>query len=403
MDLQPHQARVHATMEDEARARLCADPAGYRRAPSLITADTAAQWMQDAIHYENGHLIVWIGDNYPSRVLAPQGVILKACLEGRPAILRHLTEVKYCLSVSSAILGVARYQSPQLARQIFSAMVPGITLEELRELVIEVCKEDEYWLMRSFDESYEITAANVAHGDACRMLGIVCENGNLELAVWLASRFEFGTRDIARKWLHNVCSEGHMHIMKWLTDRFRLTAAHIREYNVFFDVCWSGDLDFVRWTVRRFGLTARDARKDNHHILWSMCVTHQVRVAAWIITHFGLGRPGSNLSLVTLMRYAVTDTQYLRIIRLVEKTQSIRLGTRQCNHTVRTAIRRAHINVLRWVAHRYGLMREDTAARLALPAWLDRIWRESVRDAVWTEAGEVIAVQWPGAAVRNRR
>ena len=121
------------------------------------------------------------------------------------------------------------------------------------------------------------------------MLHHACVNGNLDLAVWLANRFEFQTRDITGKWLQTVCSDGHAHIMKWLTDRFHLTAAHIRARDVLLYACFSGDPAFVRWLVGRFGLTARDARVDHHRLLWCMCAAEQIQMTAWIMGHFGLG------------------------------------------------------------------------------------------------------------------
>ena len=131
METEPHfkysmylQACKHATMEDEARERLCADPAGYRRAPSLITAETAAGWLRRAIHYENCRLITWIYANYSMHVPPQQNLVVTVCLEGRPAILRHLTKARYYPSVSWMIHTVVRRQSPQRVRQIFSAVVP---------------------------------------------------------------------------------------------------------------------------------------------------------------------------------------------------------------------------------------------------------------------------------------
>ena len=112
------------------RARVCAEPTGFMEARSLITADTAAQWLRDAIRYENGYIINWIRDNYPSSAPTIQDLILMACLEGRPEILRRYSCMDHCQSVILAMLDVMRCQSPQRARRIFSAMMTAMTVEE---------------------------------------------------------------------------------------------------------------------------------------------------------------------------------------------------------------------------------------------------------------------------------
>ena len=141
-----------------------------------------------------------------------------------------------------------------------TAMMPRMTREERRRLVIELCEKDEYQLILLLDEGYEITAADVEHIDARQMLGYACVNGNLELAVWLANRFEFGAQDVVDIHLERVCSNGHARILGWLTDRFHLTAKYIRTRSMLFNACLSGDLDFVRWLVGRSDYGARRAR-----------------------------------------------------------------------------------------------------------------------------------------------
>ena len=294
---------------------------------------------------------------------------------------------------------VVKGQSQTQARQIRSATIPCMTAEEWCELMVKLCADNEYQLILALDECCAIATADVEHKEACAMLGLACRNGNLDLAVWLANQFEFRTQDILTR-LGSVCAGGHVQIMKWMTDRFRLTAAHIRARSVLLNACRSGDLDFVRWVVERFGLTARDARVDHHRLLWCVCASGRVQMTTWIVEHFGLGRPGSCPSLVSMKRYAsiyiTSDDYYLRAIRWLEKMQAVRLGSRGCQRLLWYAIKHKHINVIRWMAHRYDLTQKD----LALLVWGDR-WLNSVQDAVWTEAGDVVAVQWPEEIVRG--
>lgn len=337
----------------------------------------------------------------PARQLTYLDLKLMACLKGRFDILRQIHAEGYWIPLVSTMLDVLKGRSPPEIRQIYSAAAPCMTIEERNALLAELCKNDEYRLILLLDESREIRAADVEHKDACQMLNCACENGNLDLAVWLASRFEFRTQDVIEMELHHVCFKAHIHIMKWLTDRFRLGVAHVRARNILFNACMSGDIDFVRWVVGRFGLTARDARKDHHRLIWRMCTSGRVQVTAWIMEHFGLGRPGSSLSLVAVKRYAgiyvVPDEHYLRAVRWIERLQAIRLGSRGCHWLLRQAIKDEHINVIRWIVHRYDFTQKD----LALPRWFDHRWLNEVQDTVWTEAGEVVVVQWPEETARG--
>ena len=285
-----------------------------------------------------------------------------------------------------------------------TAMMPRMTREERRRLVIELCEKDEYQLILLLDEGYEITAADVEHIDARQMLGYACVNGNLELAVWLANRFEFGAQDVVDIHLERVCSNGHARILGWLTDRFHLTAKYIRTRSMLFNACLSGDLDFVRWLVGRFGLTARDAREDHHRLLRHVCMSGRAQVTAWIVAHFGLGRPGSDLSSAIMAQhvYARVDSEekYLRAIAWIEQMRPIRLGPRKCRRIIQYAVDNKYLNVIRWMAQRYGLTQTDMLVWLArgnmLPwlTWFKRSWL-SAQNAVWTETGDVVAAQWP--------
>ena len=328
----------------------------------------------------------------PVRQLTNLDLKLMACLEGQLDILRQGHTTGYWSPLVSTILDVLKGRSLPQVRQIFSAVAPRMTIRERTELMIDLCANDEHTLILLLDETHEIRAADVEHWGACRMLSHACGNGNLDLAVWLASRFEFGTPDVAEMDIYHVCYKAHIHIMKWLTNRFRLTAVHIRARSILRDACMSGDLDFVRWVIGRFGLTARDAREYSHRLIWRLCDIEQVQMTAWIMEHFGLGRPGSSLSFVTMRRYAGiyigTDKQYLCAIRWIEKIQAIRLGPRKCRKLLHHAVENRYIDLLQWITHRYGLAQKD----LALPAQFDR-WLNEVRDTVWTEAGEVVAVR----------
>ena len=172
------------------RARVCAERSEFTEARSLITADTAARWLRDAIRYGNGNLILWIRDNYPSSVPTVQDLMLMACLEGRPNIFEALQLRKVLPIAHLGDIDVVRRQSPQWAQQIFLIMMPRMTVGERCALADKLCEEDEFQLVLLLDESYGITAADVGHKDARSMLNHACVNGNLELAVWLANWYE---------------------------------------------------------------------------------------------------------------------------------------------------------------------------------------------------------------------
>ena len=314
------------------------------------------------------------------------------CLKGQPDMFRQLRGKLYRVPVASMVADVLKGQSQSHARQICSATIPCMMAEERCALVVKLCEDDEFQLILLLDESYEIMAAGVGHEEARVMLGHACRNGNLDLVVWLANQFEFQTQDILAR-LDIVCARGHAHIMRWLTDRFRLTAAHIRARSVLLHACRSGDLDFVRWVVERFGLTARDARKGHNRLLWCLRSFRLEQVTALIVTHFGLGRPGSCLSLAVMIRYGgpyiAIDEHCLRAIWWLEKTQAVRLGPRACHHFMQYAVGNKYLNVIQWIVHRYGFTQKD----LTIPMWSDRQWLDSVRDTVWTEVDEVVAVQ----------
>ena len=328
----------------------------------------------------------------PARELTCQDLKRMVCLEGRPDIFRQLQGESYRPWIISMIMDVLKdqLQSQSQVRQIFSAMMPRMTVGERRSLMVRLCEDGEFQLVLLLDESYEITAADMGHKDACVTLGHACENGNLELAVWIASRFEFQTQDVIGQ-LEYVCIRGHAHVMRWLTDRFRLTAAHIRAHNVLLHACCSGDLDFVRWVAGRFGLTARDAREENHRLLWHTCMYKHAQVVTWIMEHFGLGRPGSRLSLDGMFTgmWFITEEQHLRAIWLLEKTQWVRLRPYMYRRFMQCAIEGEFLDMLRWILHRYGLTQKD----LTRPAWGNRRWLDVVWDKVWTEAGEVVEVR----------
>ena len=329
----------------------------------------------------------------PTWDLTCQDLMLAVCLKGRLDVIRRLQEVLHQTPIT-LIVNAVKAQSQTQVRRIFSAVMPRMTAGERCALVDMLCRDDEFRLILLLDESYEITTADVEHRQACALLDNACWNGNLDLAVWLANRFEFQTEDVVTR-VDDVCARGHIHVMKWLTDRFRLTAAHARKRNILLYTCWSGDLDFVQWVVGRFGLTARDARKNHHCLLWRLCTSGRAQVTAWVVEHFGLGLPGSRLSLAVMPRaigpYIPNDEQSMRAIRWIEKAQAIRLGPRKCRRLLYHAIGYQHLTVMRWVVHRHDLMQKD----LALPAWLDRRWLDVMWHKVWTEAGEVGAVQWP--------
>ena len=326
--------------------------------------------------------------------LTCRNLMVAVCLKGRLDILEQLRKELHWTSTTEIVTNLLKDHSQSQVQQIFSTMLPRIRAVERYGLVAMLCRNDEFQLILLLGESYELTAADVRHEQACRMLEHACWNGNLDLAVWLANRFEFQTEDVVMR-LGDVCARGHAHIMRWLTDRFRLTAAHIRACGVLLHACCSGDLDFARWMVGRFGLTVRDARKNHHRLLWHLCISGQARVTAWIMGHFGLGMPGSRLSLTVMTRYTAqnvaSDEHYLCAIRWIEQTQAIRLRPRESHHFMEDALDKRHLNRIRWIAHRHGLLQKD----IARPAWVDRRWLKVMDKAVWTEAGEVAAVQWP--------
>jgi hypothetical protein len=95
--------------------------------------------------------------------------------------------------------------------------------------------------------------------------------------------------DGTHRYLCEACEEGDLPMARWLATTFDYKAEDVRALAVLPRVCARGRLQVARWCVATFGLTADDARAQNNRALGQTCAQGHLAVAEWLVETFALG------------------------------------------------------------------------------------------------------------------
>jgi hypothetical protein len=125
------------------------------------------------------------------------------------------------------------------------------------------------------------------------ILGIACENGQLEVAQELAKVLKLGPADARyddNYALRRACHRGRLREAQWLADEFKLTSTDARAVSghAMRWACARGHLMVAQWIAEKFGFTIEDARVGNNWPLRYACLGGHLELAQWLVDHFRL-------------------------------------------------------------------------------------------------------------------
>lgn len=216
--------------------------------------------------------------------------------------------------------GLSKFVDDCVTGRLADAMrdVIGITADSVRRRRVfrRVCNAGQLDVARWLAERFDLSREDILSDDG-GALGQACQNGHLETATWLADRFGLTSAD-ARSGknfpLLTACANGHLVTAQWLYERFGLGPDDAREGGVhaFQWACRGGYLEVARWLVDRAGLTVADARAGNDFALRGACHRGNLAVATWLLDWFELSPEDRAEFILNMVRQGVAPLPEMR-------------------------------------------------------------------------------------------
>eukprot|EP00039_Didymoeca_costata_P019583 m.338114 g.338114 ORF g.338114 m.338114 type:complete len:1030 (-) comp18317_c0_seq1:150-3239(-) len=271
------------------------------------------------------HIAVWLSID--------DLVMLRLCSHRLCDLVDSLLPIKIAWNGWAALLREDTFNPDAVMHRLCFFPEPVSTHEEIHKRFKGLCAECSVEVVSKFVEINALTGNDVLENEAAAFR-VVCKNGNLDLAVWLADEFDL-TADVARirdnYALGEACRLGHTRMVAWLVDRFHLGLQDIRDDDNYAlrMACAHGHLDILRWMLSEFSLTSADSRTDDAAPLRLACHMGHLEVAQMLVAHFGL------------------DVNDLR---------------RSGNYALFNSSAEGHVDIVRWLLHK-GLGRQDILDR----------------------------------------
>ena len=145
------------------------------------------------------------------------------------------------------------------------------------------CQHNDLGAAQRLAEQYGFSAQNARR---CNndLLAMSCGYGHLDVAIWLADRFELTACDGMNEALRRAFAGGHIPVVEWLITRFNMGTADIVDdiAHALRRACAGGVLKFVRWFAEKFGAggIAAESFVDS-------CGGGHLETAQWIAAQLG--------------------------------------------------------------------------------------------------------------------
>jgi hypothetical protein len=146
------------------------------------------------------------------------------------------------------------------------------------------------WLVSVFNANLHVIEREIAH------LVIAINRGYLDMVKWLVGAFDYFDREtkshVKKFCIEMCCNNNQLEMAKWLADKFEVERTDVRfNYNSSLRICCDkGNLEMAKWLVQRFGLNESDARSMQNHAMQYAIKNDHLEVVQWLVARFHLGK-----------------------------------------------------------------------------------------------------------------